>query len=38
MGEFERVLLSIRDDKDDINLRKQLAEQLHPLKLFPVRS
>ena len=38
MGEFDRALLSIRDDKDDINLREQPAEQLHPLKLFPVRS
>jgi len=38
MGELDRALLSIRDDKDDINLREQPAEQLHPLKLFSVRS
>ena len=38
MGEFDRALLSIRDNKDDINLREQLAEELHPLKLFLVRS
>jgi len=38
MGEFDRALLSIRDYKDDINLREQPAEQLHLLKLFSVRS
>ena len=38
MGEFDRALLSIRDNQDDINLRQQLAERLHLLKLFPVRS
>ena len=38
MGEFDRALLSIRDNKDDINLREQPAEQLHLLKLFSVRS
>jgi hypothetical protein len=38
MGEFDRALLSIRDDKDDVNLRKQPTERLHPLKLFSVVS
>jgi len=38
MGEFDRALLSIRDNKDDINLREQPAEQLHLLKLFSVRN
>ena len=38
MGEFDCTLLSIRDNKDDINLREQPAEQLHLLKLFSVRS
>jgi len=38
MGEFDRALLSIRDNKDDINLREQPAEELYPLKLFSVRS
>jgi hypothetical protein len=36
MGEFDRVLLSVRDNEDDINLREQSAKPLHPLKLFPV--
>ncbi|MGB3863617.1 MAG: hypothetical protein WA915_16175 [Candidatus Aminicenantaceae bacterium] len=38
MGEFDRALLSIRDNKDDINLHEQPAEQLHLLKLFSVRN
>ena len=38
MGEFDRALLSIRDDEDDINLREQSAEHLHPLKRVSVRS
>jgi hypothetical protein len=38
MGEGERAFLLIREDKDDINLREQLAKPLHLLKLFPVRS
>ena len=38
MGESDRPLLSIREDKDDIDLREQSAEQLHLLKLFSVRS
>jgi len=38
MGEFDRALLLIRDNKDDVNLREQPAEPLHPLKLFSVRS
>jgi len=38
MGDFDRALLSIRDNKEDINLREQPAEQLHLLKLFSVRS
>ena len=38
MGEFDRALLSIRDNKDDINLCEQPAEQLHLLKLFSVRN
>ena len=38
MGEFDRALLSIGDDKDDVNLREQPAEQLHLLKLFSVGS
>jgi hypothetical protein len=38
MGEFDRALIEIRDDKDDINFREQAAEQLHLLKLFSVRS
>jgi hypothetical protein len=36
MGEFDGAFLSIRDHKDDINLREQPAEQLHPQKLFSV--
>jgi hypothetical protein len=38
MGEFDGALFSIRKNKDDKNLRKQPAEQLHPLKLSSVRS
>jgi len=38
MGEFDCPLLSIWDNKDDINFREQPAEQLHLLKLFSVRS
>ena len=38
MGEGERAPLSIGDDKDDINLRKQFSKQLHLLKLFPIRN
>ncbi|MHB8094203.1 MAG: hypothetical protein ACYDH0_04600 [Candidatus Aminicenantales bacterium] len=38
MGEFDRVLPSIRDDENDINLRKQAAERLHLPELFAVRS
>ncbi len=38
MGESESAFHSIRDDNDDINLREQLAEPLHLLKLFSVRS
>ena len=38
MREFDRALLSIRDNQDDINLREQPAEELHPLKLVSVRS
>jgi len=36
MGEFDRALLSIGDDEDDIDLREQPAEQLHLPKLKPV--
>jgi hypothetical protein len=38
MGEFDGALHSIRDNKDDINLGKQPPEQLHLLKLCPVRN
>jgi hypothetical protein len=38
MGKFDHALLPIRDDKDDINLREQPAEQMHLLKLFSVGS
>jgi len=37
MGEFDGALLSIRDHKDDIDLREESTESLHLLKLFPVR-
>lgn len=36
MGEIDRALFSIRDDKNDINLREQLSERLHPPELFMV--
>ena len=38
MGKLDRALLSIGDDKDDINLNEQPAEKLHLLKLFSVQS
>jgi len=38
MGESDGAVCSIRDNKDDINLREQPAEQLHLLKLFSVRG
>jgi hypothetical protein len=38
MGEFDRALPSIRDNKDDVDFREQPPEQLHFLKLFPVRN
>jgi hypothetical protein len=36
MGEFDRALLPIGDDEDDIDLREQPAQRLHLPKLFPV--
>jgi hypothetical protein len=38
MGKPDGAVLAVRDDKDDIDLREQSAEQLQPLKLFPVRG
>jgi len=38
MGELDRALLSIRDDEDDINLRKQPADQPYLSKLFLARG
>jgi hypothetical protein len=38
VGEFDRALLSIGDDEDDIDLREQPAERLHLPKLFLVGS
>ena len=38
MGEFDGAVLSIRDDKDDIYFRKQVAEKPYLLKLVSIRS
>ena len=38
MGESDRAFLSIRDNKHDIDLREQSAEQLQMLKLSSARS
>ena len=38
MSESDCALLEIRKNEDDVNLREQRADLLHPLKLLPVRS